>query len=129
MLENHMKQLAEELEFENSMTSETPGIYVFPLDQDIKIYISSIPQGIYFECAVAPCPTTRQEELFTQLLLANLFGQGTRGAILGLSEDNKSVKLTQVLENKEDYQLFKDNLEDFVNSVDFWSEETLTYSK
>ncbi|MBS4168099.1 type III secretion system chaperone [Parachlamydia sp. AcF125] len=129
MLDNHMKRLAAELELENSMTTETPGVYAFPLSEDIKIYILTISEGIYFECAFAPCPSTRQEELFTQLLLANLFGQGTRGATLGLSEEGKLVKLSQLLENKEDYQLFKNNLEDFINSVDFWSEETLTYNK
>jgi hypothetical protein len=121
-----MKDIAKELELENPLTSEVPGVYVFPLDEEIKIYISTIPQGIYLE-STFPYSSPHQEELFTRLLMANLFGEGTNGAALGLAEDGKVVKLTQLIAGTTSYKSFKEALEDFVNIVDFWHEEVLTY--
>jgi len=126
MLDNFMKEIAKELELENPLTSEVPGVYVFSLD-DIKIYISTISQGIYFECTLSPNESSQQETLYANLLLANLFGEGTHGAALGLTEDGKAVRLSQLLDVNTNYKSFKEALEDFVNIVDFWSAEILTY--
>lgn len=126
MLENFMKDIAKELELENPLTSEVPGVYVFPLDEEIKIYISTILQGIYLE-STFPYSSSHQEELFARFLLANLFGGETNGAVLGLTEDGKSVKLSQLIAGSVNYKSFKEALEDFVNIVDFWHEEVLTY--
>lgn len=113
-----MKDIAKELELENPLTSEVPGVYVFPLDEEIKIYISTILQGIYLE-STFPYSSSHQEELFARFLLANLFGGETNGAVLGLTEDGKSVKLSQLIAGSVNYKSFKEALEDFVNIVDF----------
>jgi len=122
-----MKELAKELELENSLTSEVPGVYVFSLDEDIKIYISTISQGIYFECTFSPTESSQQEILYTNLLLANLFGEGTNGATIGLTEEGKALRLSQLINANTNYKSFKETLEDFINIVDFWNEEVLTY--
>lgn len=127
MLENYIKEIAKELELERPLTTEVPGVFVFPLNEEIRIFISNTPQGIYFESGFAIDPLSKQEELFTQLLLANLFGQGTRGAIMGISEDGKKVKISKLLFENVDYKSFTEALEDFINLIDFWIEEVLVY--
>lgn len=121
MLDNFIKEISKELELDSPLTADVPGTYVFPLSEDIKIYISNTPQGISFDGGFN-LVSSKQEETFTQLLLANLFGQGTRGAVVGLSEDGKAIKFSKTIEAT-DYKVFKENLEDFVNLIDFWIDE------
>lgn len=60
-------------------------------------------------------------------MLGNLFGQGTHKAVLGLTEDGNMLTLFKVVEYNIDYKQFRDALEDFINSVDFWREEALNH--
>lgn len=129
MLGNFIEQLVKDLELETPLTTEVPGVYSFPLDEGLSILISEIPRGFSLMCFVCPCPKNNEELFFTQMMLANLFGQGTRGAILGLNPEGTVLTLSLVIDYTFDYKEFRDTLEDFINSVDFWREEALAYSK
>lgn len=123
MLTSLMEKLAEELTLSELLSSETKGTYLVPLEQDLAIKVSESSAGIYLSCEVAPCPKARREALFTRLLLANLFGQGTHGAILGLNEESNKVLLTCLLDKETDYPAFSDALETFINTIDYWRVE------
>ena len=59
------------------------------------------------------------------MLHGNLFGIGTRGAVLGASIDGNLLTLSKEVEYTPDYKEFKDLVEDFINMVDYWREEAL----
>lgn len=123
-----MQQLAKELDLDETMAAAEEGVYTIPLEDDLKVNISSLPNGSFsFTCALGACPSSNQEQFFTRALHANLFGQGTRGATLGLDENGNVLTLSRVMNYNTDYKDFKDSLEDFINSVDFWREEARTH--
>lgn len=128
MLENFLTQLAKEMELENvSFASEVPGVFAFPLDEGLTVLISEAGSGFSLKTSVAPCPHVKEEAFLTQAMLANLFGQGTFGAVLGLTIDGNTLVLSKVVEHQTDYKEFKEILEDFINAVDYWHDEALNH--
>lgn len=124
MLERLMDSLVKDLELEASLATEVPGTYAFPLDQGLTVMISEIPRGFSLKCLVGPCPTLKEDQFLKQAMLANLFGQGTHGSVLGLTPEGNIITLTQVVDYTIDYKDFRDILEDFINIVDFWYDES-----
>lgn len=128
MLEKLIEKLIPDMELDKAtLATEVPGTYALPLDEGLNIIISEIHNGLCLKCTVAPYPKVREEIFSTQAMLGNLFGQGTRGAILGLTGDGNNLTLTQIIDYNIDYKEFKDSLEDFINSVDFWRDEALNH--
>lgn len=128
MLEQMIEKLAKEFELDGkSLASEVPGAYALPLEEGLTIMISEISNGFQLKCSVAPYPKAREEEFLTQAMLANLFGQGTMGAALGLTMDGNTLTLTLPVDYPVDYKEFREIVEDFINSVDFWHEEALNH--
>lgn len=127
MLDGFMNQFMKEIELEGSLATEVPGVYAIPVDDAHSIFISSIPRGIALSCEVCSCPKGGEETLYTQLLLANLFGKGTDGCILGLDADGERLTLRREIDYNIDYKEFSEIVEDFLNSVDFWHQEAQAY--
>lgn len=124
MLETFIPQLVKDLQLGNaSLATGVPGIYALPIDRGVAINITEVPNGVMLTCNFALYPIAQQETFATTALLGNLFGQGTRGAVLGLTPDGKTLTLTQVIEYHIEYRNFKEILEDFINMVDFWRDE------
>ena len=120
MLETHLQQLAKELELEGSFATQVPGVFQFPLEEYLSVTLTAHSPGFSFSCSLGPIPKVKETEFFTRLLLGNLFCQGTKGSVLGLNEEGNQLTLTQDIGYNVDYKEFRDALEDFVNSVDFW---------
>lgn len=128
MLKEYMEQLSKDMEVEGGFKPSEGGNYTLRFGEDFTIDISEPTSGgISFTTNVAPCPRERQEAFFTSALLGNLFGQGTRGGILGLNEEGSLLTLTKTIEYNIDYKEFKNQFEDYINAVDFWREEALTH--
>lgn len=125
MLEAFIQELALEMEVGETLPMEVPGVYVLPLDEDMKVLITAIPEGYFLSCVIAPFPAMNREKFVTQAMLGNLFGQGTHGGVLGLSENGNLVKLTKVVFSTVDYRGFRDVVEDFINTIDYWRAEAL----
>lgn len=123
MLDPFIQQLVKELEIEGSLATQMPGVFRFPLEEDLTVIISDTPPGFTLTCNVATTPKVKEEEFYTRCLMGNLFGQGTKGAVLGLSEDGEWLTLSQNVNTHADYREFRDILEDFINSVDYWRSE------
>jgi len=123
MLDPFIQQLTKELEIEGSLATQMPGVFRFPLEEDLTILITDAPPGFILSCVVAKAPKVKEEEFYTRCLLGNLFGQGTKGAVLGLSEDGENLTLNQTVAYHADFREFRDILEDFINSVDYWRAE------
>jgi hypothetical protein len=60
---------------------------------------------------------------------ANLFGQGTLGAAIGLDPKQNILTLSLQLPYDMNYSHFKESVEDFTNIVDYWRVEVDTHVK
>lgn len=125
MLENLMQEFSRELGVGNNLASGTPGVYKLPLEDEVSITISALPPGFILSCPFAPCPKNNREFFFSQALLADLFGQGTHGAVIGISEEGNNLTLSKVIDYNINYKEFRDTIEDFINIVDYWRGEAL----
>ncbi len=126
MLENYIKELSAEMELDAPLPEHSPGVFALTLDDDIVILMSKISDGIAFTCQAAPCPKMKKGDFLASMMLANLFGQGTFNAVLGLNESSDTIVITRHVDHKINYKEFTNLLEDFMNVVDFWREEALS---
>lgn len=127
MLAKFIEKLAKEMEMKESFETEVPGVYGIPFEEGISILISTRPRGFSISCTFGDTPKGEKEEFYTQCMKANLLGKGTNGAILGLDTEAKRLKLTRDIDYTIDYYEFRDMIEDFMNSIDFWTEEAQSY--
>lgn len=127
MLEQHIEQLAKELETQIPVDEKKAGTYHLSLDHNIPVDITELghphPPSWEFRATLAEVPHELQEQLFTKMLQGNLFGQGTRQAVLGLDEGGKKLVLISQGSLPIDYQPFHNLLEDFMNIADMWKAE------
>jgi hypothetical protein len=127
MLAKYIQQLVKELEMQGSLATEVPGVYDFPIDEEISVTISDIPQGFTMTSTFADAPSENEELFYTQALLANLYGEGTEGCILGLDAEGEKLILSRKIDYNIEYKEFKDLIEDFLNNVEFWRDEVKVY--
>jgi len=120
----HITQLAADLEIPGVLEPSKNGVFLFPITDDLVLEMKEhTPVGFRLFSPVAPLPKLKVEELLILLMKANLYGQGTRGAILGLDEKEEVLTLSLDLLEDTDYRTFKGIVEDFANIVDYWREE------
>ncbi len=124
MLEDYINQLVLDLEIQDDVTTDNKDVYLIQLDETIAVNITDLKPGFSFLSPIAKLPEQRHEDLFTQLMSANLFGQGTGEGVLGLNSTGKLITLYFAVNTETDYQEFRDRLEDFTNYVDLWQIET-----
>ncbi len=128
MIEQLIKKLSKDLEVpEAGLATEVPGCYSIPIAEGIAVALSPVVGGIQMKCSVAPFPASGGESFATDAMLANLFGQGTQGAILGLSLDGKTVMLSRVVDDGIGYKEFREIFDDFIVAIDYWRDEALTH--
>lgn len=126
MLAELMRELAKEFESNTNFASEKEGVYAIPLEENLFVNISSQRQGVLLSCNFASAPSSNREKVFQHMLHGNLFGQGTRGAVLGATLDGNVLTLSKDVEYTPNYKEFKELVEDFINMVDYWRDEALT---
>lgn len=129
IIDPHIQEFALELGVTEFFKGNTPDSYIIPLEDGLSVEILPEGLGFAFFSKIAPCPKNNCESFYTHLLLGNLFGQGTHEAVLGLSDDGNLLTLTKSVEYSINYREFKDLLEDFINMMDFWREQALSFSK
>lgn len=131
MLTALMQELSKEWELEGSLPQESPGVYKVPLDEGVSFSITSLNDGnhtgLVLTSNLAAIPKGDEERLYTQALLGNLFGQGTNKAVLGLNESGSLLTLSRYIDYDVNYQEFREIIEDFINTIDFWREEILKH--
>lgn len=127
VLDEFMKKLSEEMEIDEPITPEMSGVYLLPLDETSQVVINKTDAGLSFTTIVADCPTIKRAEFLQMLMEANLFGQGTGHAILGLDNKGKKITLSLHIGHDINYKQFTEMLEDFINSIDFWREEAQNF--
>lgn len=127
-LEKLLPELLKDLNLKaDALKIDAEGRVLLPLEEGVAVSISESPAGITFKAPLAAYPRERLEQFFMHALDANLFGLGTDGAVLGISPDEKSFSLSLNLHHPLDYTLFRENLDNFINAVDFWREEIFNH--
>jgi hypothetical protein len=128
---SYVKQLACELEFDEKLEQDAFGAYNIAFSKTLRINIATINDGFYFSSNLGSCPEKNSEEFFILIMHANLFGIGTGGGVIGLSQEGKTIFFSLYYPQKTSYKQFKDLVEEFVNWVDMWqkkSEDARAYS-
>lgn len=122
MLEDFIPQLQKDLELTEPLVHDGEGSYAFLLD-DQTVTISKVAEGFQLMSTLGELPLLVPELFFVKMLRGNFLGQATAGAILGLDETGTRMLLRSYCPNKGDYRAFKETLEDFINTIDFWKSQ------
>jgi len=128
MLDSFIATLCQEFGIAGSLATETRGIYQFTLEDGTKVFIREVLPGYTFSSTLTTLPLKNKETFLSEMMLANLFGKGTNGAVLGLDDSGNVLTLSQNVEYTSNYKAFKETLEDFANTVDFWKQQALEYN-
>lgn len=124
MLSDFMEKLSRDMELSEPLKAAVPNVYAIPIEEGVKVVISSPSSDRYeLNCSLGSLPNERREAFLTRVLLANLFGQGTSGAILGTDIEGSFLTLSLNIDRHIDYKNFRDIVEEFFNTVDFWKLE------
>jgi hypothetical protein len=125
MLREYVRKLCDELGIETPKLNEQK-IYPFRLGDEI-VSLRDLNPGVAMQAAICLKPEKKKEELFIYLMRANLLGQGTGGARIGIDENEKFLTLSLGLPYEMNYQIFKDSFEDFVNYLIYWRDEVTKF--
>jgi hypothetical protein len=123
LIDDYARQLSLELEMEELFIRNEQGNYSLYFDPGITVELEPLGKGFALRAVVGKVPPSHQEEFFVKLMLANLLGQGTGGAVLNLSLDGQLVFLTREVPYETVYVAFKDELETFLNFTEYWKRE------
>jgi hypothetical protein len=127
MLEKLITQLSRELSMEDLITTTEDHHYILPFDNDIEIEAIELERSHMLKGVIGACPQQNVEAFLLKTMEANLFGMGTREAVIGLNEEGKLLTLSIELDYNSSFKDFKEKLEDFVSVMDFWRKETLKH--
>ena len=94
--------------------------FALPFAPGIEVIFSDLHPGIAMRAILMECALENKEDLFIYLMRANLLGQGTGGARIGLEENEKNLTLSLGLPYEMNYQDFKERFEEFVNHLVYW---------
>ena len=109
-LEAFVNQLREELEMgamaPGDRLSDFPKAFRLKLDNHLDISLKEKNPGIWMQAPLRTAPDEKLEELYTHLMEANLFGQGTRGSSIGLDTSGEMLELQMELKYELNYRSF-----------------------
>lgn len=121
MINDHLATLSEELELVKPLNLDEKKKCHFSISE-VEIDLQDLDPGIFLQTIIAPNPTHKREEIYQQLMQANLLGQGTGGGVIGMDHEEKNLTLSLAIPHEINYQTLKENIEDFVNYTMHWRE-------
>lgn len=123
MLNSFMQILSKELELDPPLEPSAPGLYEYFLNDDLVVTLTVLqPEGYVLASNLGPYPKGKEEAFFEEMMDANLFRRDTLGASLGI-DDNGNMLLTRTIDYQIEYPEFKEILEDFFATIEFWREK------
>jgi hypothetical protein len=118
MLIDFLKKLCQELSIELPRLNAEK-VYPFRLGNEV-VLMQDLDPGVSFQAKICEAPEKKREELFMFLQRANLLGQGTGGARIGVTQDGNFLTLSLGLPYELNDQIFKEKLEIFINYLIYW---------
>jgi hypothetical protein len=122
MVQDFLEKLSNELSVAAPKRKEKNGFSFF-LNENVTVHLQDLEPGVSMQATLIPCPERKREDLFIYLMRANLLGQGTGLARIGLDVEEKTLTLLLGLPYEINYPFFKETFEDFVNNLIFWRTE------
>src|SRR5262245_48568000 len=122
MLHEYIVKLQKELEPKEPLGGADDLTFSLSFDENVISIVDQAP-GFRLSCNLGGLPSVQVEEFMSMMLRANLFGQATHFAALGLDETGNNVMLHYHHPQKASYQQFHNAVEDFINVVDFWKNQ------
>ena len=129
MVQGFLEKLCAELSISPIPALNDKKIYPLRFSPGTEISIADLHPGVGMRAVIAVCPTGRREDLFIYLMRANLLGQGTGGARIGVDEREKNLTLSLGLPYEMNYHAFKEALEEFVNHLVYWRDVVVKFEK
>ncbi|MDJ0651643.1 MAG: type III secretion system chaperone [Simkaniaceae bacterium] len=127
-IEQLIEKLSLELKLETVPQKDEKGLYQLRVGSSPQIFVKELDLGVFFKTHILPIPKEgNKEALFIYLMKANLLGQGTGGATIGMDPSEKFFTLTFTLPSEINYRTFYEGLEDYLNYIDYWKEEVTTF--
>jgi hypothetical protein len=123
-----LTKLSEELKID-PIKENKDKIYELPINSEILITIYDKNPYIFLRSNVSDMPETKKEDLLIYLMRANLLNQGTKGSKIGLSDNEKTLTLLFRIDYEVEYKQFKENIEEFINYLNFYKEEVIKYKE
>jgi hypothetical protein len=116
----YIEQLSKDLILSHHSLREGEGKHVLQLGNDLTASITLREGDFFLQGMLGACPASNAEEFLCTLMHANLFGQGTHGAVIGMSDSGNMLTFSQALPAPPNYPQFKEKLEDFINYLELW---------
>ena len=88
-----------------------------------EILLFDLRPGVSMSGEIGACPIGQKEDIYMYLMRANLLGQGTGGARIGLDANEKNLTLSLGLPYEMNYKAFKEAFEEFLNHLIYWQGE------
>lgn len=127
-LERLLESLAKELKLEAIPQKDKNGFFQLKIHALTPISLKELEPGVFLTAQLMELPKEgNKEALYIYLMKANLMGQGTGGAAIGIDAHEKYLTFSQTLPFEVNYKVFHDTLEDFFNFIDYWREEIPRY--
>lgn len=127
-VEQLVENLCSELKLEAVPQKDKNGLFQLKVGSSPQVSIKELDPGAFLSARILPIPKEENKEaLFIYLMKANLMGQGTGGATIGIDPSEKFITLTLILSFELSYRIFHESLEDYLNYIDFWKEEITTF--
>ena len=123
MLAKLIDQIGRDLFMEDLITSTENHQYLLPFDNNIEVKAIQLEKNYLLKGIIEKCPKNNTEAFLLRTMEANLFGIGTRGAVIGLNEEGNLLTLSLELDYNSSFKDFKEKLEDFISVIDFWKKE------
>lgn len=123
MVHEFLEKLCSELSISPVPKLTGKKVFVLRFTPKIEITLTDLHPGIGMRADILPCPISKKEELFIYLMRANLLGQGTGAARIGLDEMEKNLTLSLGIPYEMNYRDIKEAFEEFVNHLIYWREE------
>ena len=121
-LKSIMQRYGQELGIPEGIPSNAEGAYELPITNELTVVARNVGFVIEFFCNLGQFPLEKESILLQELLVADLFGISTRGGVLGLAADGKTITLHQELPEDLSYQNFLESFDDFCNVAESWQD-------
>lgn len=129
MVQGFLEKLCAELSIAPIPKLNEKKVFLFRFSPGTEIVLADLHPGVEMRATISSCPHERGEDLFIYLMRANLLGQGTSGARIGLDEKEKNLTLSLGLPYEMNYHAFKEAFEEFVNHLVYWREIVAKFGK
>lgn len=123
MLQDYFNKLLNELSFPLLPKDFKGESYLLELNPELSLTVKPLGQGMFLQANLCPIPDGNKEDFYMMLMKANLLGQRTGDAAIGMDSNEKSLTLSAEFPYEMEYKVFKEKIEDFANYIDYWKEE------